>query len=789
MRALDRKLLRDLWNVRSQVLAIALVVSSGIALLVMSQGVFGSLLTTRDAYYNRYAFADVFAGAKRVPNWVEERIAAIPGVRQVQTRVVVSVSLDVPGVSDPVNGRLISLPDRGRPALNDVALRRGRLLDPDRAEEALVGERFAEAHGLDLGDRLFAIINGRRQPLLIVGVALSPEYVYGIGPGEIVPDPKHFGFLWMSRRPLATAFEMEGGFNDVALTLADGSSSLERAVIVELDALLDPYGGLGAIPRSEQTSNWYLQNELSQLQNMGLLVPLIFLAVATFLLNVVLRRTVAVQREQIAALKALGYSNIRLGVHYVQWAVAVVAIGALLGIGAGLLLAEAMLGLYMDYFRFPLLIYKVSASSILIAVGVSLVAAAVGALGAVRSVVVLPPAEAMRPATPETFRVSLFERLGAKRWLSQPARMVLRNLSRRPMRAGLSIVGIAFAGAIMVAGWAMMDSMDELLEVQFNIIQRQDLSVSFFEPVERSAVHELAALPGVLQVEPTGAVAARLRNGHLQEQTAIQALAPGARLRRVVDVDYRAIQLDRPGLVLSTLLADKLQVEPGDMLLVEVMEAARPVRDVVLTDTVDDLLGVTAYMEQESLQRLVRRDETVNGAMLKIDSLAEERLYGRLKAMPAVAGVSLRRAALENIQTYMLDNMGMMMSVNLVFAVIIAFGVIYNTARISLSETSRELASLRVIGFTRAEISSILLGELGILTLVSIPLGLFIGYGMITGVMSVFESELFRLPVVIEPSTFLVSAAAVLGSMAISAWTVRRKLHDLDLVAVLKTRE
>ena len=225
------------------------------------------------------------------------------------------------------------------------------------------------------------------------------------------------------------------------------------------------------------------------------------------------------------------------------------------------------------------------------------------------------------------------------------------------------------------------------------------------------------------------------------------------------------------------------------MLVVEVMEAARPVRDVVLTDTVDDLLGVTAYMEQESLQRLVRRDETVNGAMLKIDSLAEEGLYGLLKAMPAVAGVSLRRAALENIQTYMLDNMGMMMSVNLVFAVIIAFGVIYNTARISLSETSRELASLRVIGFTRGEISSILLGELGILTLASIPLGLFLGYGMITGVMSVFESELFRLPVVIEPSTFLVSAAAVLGSMTISAWTVRRKLHDLDLVAVLKTRE
>ena len=789
MRALDRKLLRDLWNVKSQVLAIALVVSSGIALLVMSLGVFGSLTTTREAYYARYAFADVFAGAMRAPNWVEERIEAIPGVEKVQTRVVVGVSLDVEGVAEPVNGRLISMPERGRPALNDVVLRRGRWLDPDRAEEALVSERFAEAHGLALGDQVAATINGRRQPLRIVGVALSPEFIYNIGPGEFFPDPKHFGLLWMSRRHLATAFEMEGGFNDVSLALTGNSPSTERAVITQLDAILDTYGGLGAIPRSEQLSHWYLQNELSQLQNMAFIVPMIFLGVAAFLLNVVLRRTIAVQREQIAALKALGYSNARLGLHFIQWAIAVVSLGSVIGIVTGLFLANGMLGFYMEYFRFPFLNYEVSVPSILAAILVSFAAAAVGAVGAVRSVASLPPAEAMRPAAPESFRVSLFERLGARRWLTQPARMVLRNLSRRPLRAALSIVGIAFAGAIMVVGSAMMDSMDELLEVQFNIIQRQDLAVSFFEPVERSAVHELAALSGVMQVEPTSGVAARLRNGHLQKQTAIQALAPDASLRRVVDVDYRAIRLDRPGLVLSTLLAEQLQVAPGDTLVVEVMEAGRPVRDVVLTDTVDDLLGVAAYMEQESLRRLVRRDDTVSGAMLKIDSQAEERLFGLLKAMPMVAGVTLRAAALENIQTYMVDNMSMVMGVNLLFAVIIAFGVIYNTARISLSETSRELASLRVIGFTRAEISSILLGELAILTLASIPIGLLLGYGMIAGAMSAFESELFRLPVVVEASTFLASAATVLGSMAISAWTVRRKLHDLDLVAVLKTRE
>ncbi len=789
MRALDRKLLRDLWNVRSQVLAIALVVSSGIALLVMALGVFGSLSTTRDSYYARYAFADVFAGAKRVPNGIRQRIEAIPGVEKVQTRVVVGVTLDVAGVAEPMNGRLISFPERGRPVLNDVVLRRGRWLDPDRAEEALVDEGFAEAHGLQLGDQIAAVVNGRRQPLEIVGVVLCPEYVYTIGPGEFVPDPKRFGLLWMGRRHLATAFEMEGGFNDVALSLTSTAPGVERAVITKLDALLDAYGGLGAIPRADQASHWYLQNELTQLENMAFIVPTIFLAVAAFLLNVVLRRTIAVQREQIAALKALGYSNARLGLHYVQWAVTVVTLGAVIGIVAGLLLAEGMLGVYMEYFRFPFLVYEVSIPSILAAVLVSFVAAGVGATGAVRSVVSLPPAEAMRPAAPDAFRVSLFERLGAKRFLSQPARMVLRNLSRRPLRAVLSIVGIAFAGAIMVVGNAMIDSMDELLEVQFNIVQRQDVAVSFFEPVERGAYHELVSLPGVLQVEPTSAVAARLRNGNLHKQTAIQGLAPDARLRRVVDVDYRTIRLDRPGLVLSRVLAEGLRVEPGDTLLVEVMEGARPVREVVLTDVVDDLLGAAAYMEQDSLSRLMRRDNVLNGAMLKVDRSVEERVFSELKAMPLVAGVTLRSAALQNIQTYMVDNMSMIMGINLLFAVIIAFGVIYNTARISLSETSRELASLRVIGFTRGEISSILVGELTVLTLASVPLGLMLGYGMIAAALNAFESELFRLPFVLETKTFLASTATVIGSMAISAWTVRRKLHELDLVAVLKTRE
>lgn len=787
IRALDRKLLRDLWRVRSLAVAISVVVAAGIALLVAALGCFDSLETTRDRYYARYGFADVFAGAKRAPRWLAASFEGLPGVEKVSTRVVVGVTLDVPGMAEPVNGRLLSVPESGRPVLNEVALRRGRWLDPGRAEEALVNERFAAAHGLELGDEVAAVLNGRRQRLEVVGIVLSPEYVYAIAGGDLFPDPRRFGIFWMSRRHLATAFDMEGGFNDVALSLAEGAPA--GPAIAELDRLLAPYGGLGAVPRARQVSNWYLENELMGLRGMALIVPLIFLGVAVFLLNIVLRRTISVQREQIAALKAIGYSNLRLGFHYVQWALVVSALGGVLGIVAGTLLSSAMLGLYMDYFRFPELVYRWDFGSILAALFACGAAAVLGAAFAVRSVVRLPPAEAMRPAVPEKYRVSFLERLGLGGWLSQPARMILRNLSRRPLRAAMSVAGIALSAAIMVVAGASMDSFEELMDLQFEVVQRQDITVSFVEPEGRAAYHELASLPGVLEVEPLHTVPVRLRSGNRDRQTGIQAAPPDARLQRVVGADREPVRPDREGLMLSRKLAESLGVEPGDTVRVEALGGARPERDMVVNGLVDDLMGVSGYLDPETLTRFVREAGELNGAALRVDPLEEGAVHAALKGMPAVAGVALRRAMLENFETFVAENMDNTMAINLLFALVIAFGVIYNTARISLSERSRDLASMRVMGFTRTEISAVLLGELGVLTLVAIPAGLALGYWMLAAMLGAYETELFRVPAVAAAGTFAWASAAVVIAMAASAAVVRRKLNRLDLVAVLKTRE
>jgi len=787
MLAINRKLLRDLWRTRSQALAIALVIGAGVAMFVLMLSTFDSLGLTEQRYYERYRFGEVFASLKRAPLALGDAIARIPGVAAMQTRVVVDVTLDVGGQPAPVSGRLISIPDEGRPVLNDLFLRSGRWIDAFRDDEVLVSETFARANHLDAGDSVAAVINGRRRGLRIVGLALSPEYVYAVRPGELVADDARFGVLWMGRKALATAYQMDGGFNDVSLALEHGAST--REVIARLDRLLEPYGGLGAIPRAQQLSHFFLQSEIDSLRGMGQIVPVIFLAVAAFLLNVVLTRLVAVQREQIAALKALGYSNAEVSWHFVKWGLAVGAGGGAAGIAAGTVMGRNMTAIYTEFFHFPVLEYHLPAAVVVEGMAVALVSAVIGALGAVHRVVTLPPAEAMRPEPPARYGVSGIERAGLRRWLSQPARMVLRNLLRHPVRAAMSTIGIAFGGAMLIVGTFTIDSMDQVMDVQFNVAQVYDAIVTFVEPVSARAGDEVRHLPGVLDAEGFRAVPARLRAGHRERPVSILGLPSPSALNRVVDATHGVVRLPPDGLVLGTKLAELLGVTAGDLVTVEVLEGERPVRNVVVSRLVDEYMGTNAYMDIGAVHRLMQEGGSLSGAYLAVDSGAEPALYRQLKNTPAVAGVGFRRAAIDSFRNTLAESVSITRTVTILFAAIIAFGVVYNTARIALSERAAELATLRVIGFTRAEIAYILLGELAVVTLAALPLSMAIGYGLAAMTVTAFNTDVYRLPLTVTTHTYAVSLMTMVVTASVSALIVRRRLDRLDLIAVLKTRE
>ncbi|SDB26509.1 putative ABC transport system permease protein [Desulfonatronum thiosulfatophilum] len=786
MSVLTRKLLRELLQMRGQALAIAVVIAGGVATLVMSLTSLESLTETRDVFYRDSRFSHVFASLKRAPHSLEEHIRAIPGVQVVETRIQAGANLDIPDYTDPATGQFLSLPDGRNAELNSLFLRSGRLPRPGQDRETVVGEAFAEAHGFQPGDQLAAIINGRRQELEIVGVALSPEFIYHLKPGDMFPDFERHGIFWMNRSALAAAYDLDGAFNDVILTVSREARIGD--VLERLDALLEPYGGLGAVGREEQLSHRYLSEELNQLANMATLFPTIFLGVAAFLLNVVFSRLISTQREQIAILKAFGYSNFRIGMHYTQMALLISLFGLALGVAAGGWLGQQLAEIYRDFFRFPYLEYHISPRVITIGAVVTLAASLLGALFAVRKAVGLPPAEAMRPEPPPVFRITLVERLGLQRFLAQPTRMILRNMERRPLKTLLSMAGIGLACGILMVGRFQEGSVDYLIKVQFGLAQRDDLTVTFIEPTSRRVLHDLEALPGVYLAEPMRVAGVRLHRGHASHRTTIQGLAEDGDLFRILDEDLRVIAVPPEGLVLGDYLAEILDVRIGDSVEVELLEGRRERLTVPVTGMVREFTGASAYMRLDALNRILREGSAVSGAYLAVDPEFRGEVLRRLKDSPRVAGVTDRQAAILNFYDTMADMVLTFAFFSTLLAGSIAFGVVYNSARIALTERSREMASLRVLGFTRGEIGFILLGEMAVLTIAAIPVGFLIGIGLIAYIVQGIDSELYRIPMILEPRIFSFAATVILVASAVSWLVVARRLKNLDLVGVLKSR-
>jgi putative ABC transport system permease protein len=787
MRALNHKLTRDLWRLRGQVLAIALVIASGVAVLVMSLSALEALEGTAEAYYERYRFAQVFAGVKRAPERLAERIAAIPGVQTVQTRIVEFATLDIEGFEEPVIGQLVSIPERREPVLNRLALRAGRAVAPGRPDEAVLSEPFAEAHGLNPGDRIEVLLNDNKRTLEIVGIALSPEFVYAIGPGALMPDDERYGILWMGREALAAAYDLDGAFNNVSLSLLRGARPDE--VIDRLDQLLERYGGVGAIERADQLSNWFLMNQIEQLKTIATVLPTIFLAVAAFLANMVLARLIATERGEIGLMKAFGYSNVQVAWHYAKMVVVMTAVGILLGWIAGAWLGRFNTQIYAEFYRFPFLFFRPGPYVFALGAVVSLAATLLGTIGAVRRAAALPPAEAMRPPSPPLYRRTRMGATRLARWLDQPTRILLRQILRWPIRSALTSIGIALAVSVLVMAMQWIDSINHTVQVYFFEAQHQHVTVGLVESRSSEAIHEFERMPGVLAVEPMRFVSANLRSGTRSHRGALQGVPPEAELHLVYDVSGRILRMPPDGLVLSTKLAEKLEVGLGDRVLVEVLEGRRPVRSLPVVDLFNTYIGMPAYMDLRALNRMLRERPSLDYVNLLVDESAESALFAELKDLPATSGVMLLRAAVDMFHETMAETLMIYVSFFVAFACALAFGVVYNNTRIALSERGRELATLRVLGFNRFEISYILLGEIALLIFVGLPLGCLAGNGLAWVMTTTFESELYRVPLVIEASTYGSAVAIVLAASVVSAALVWRRIDRLDLIAVLKTRE
>ncbi len=784
MHPLHRKLWRDAWHHRGPLAAIVAVAICGIALFVTMRSMHGYLADSRDRYYADYRFADIFAQVRRAPARVARDVALIPGVAAVDARMVFEVVADVPGLPEPAVARLVSIPVPRATALNELHLTAGRWPAADRADEVVASKAFAGANGLLPGDSIGTVMNGRWRWLRIVGLGISPEFVYEIGPTSVFPDNRRYGVIWMGRDALATAFDLQGAFNDLAIRVAPGASVAQ--VLSDVDRSIERYGGIGAYGRDHQDTHQYLEGEIDETQVTSIILPAIFLGVTAFLLNLVLSRLVATQRDQIATLKAFGYSTRAVGVHFFELALIPLTAGMVLGGALGLYLAGKLAVVYARFFQFPSVVFTPDWSIVIAAAVIGVAAGALGAIGAVARVVALPPAAAMQQEAPARFRRGTFERLTA---VTPQRRIISRNIGRRPSRTALSVLGLALAGGLVITVQSMFDAVDYMKVLQFFDADRADVTVLFRDARRSDALPALERLPGVIDAEGFRVVPVRLRAGVASQRSVMFGLAPDAELRRIVDVHGRVDRIPSEGVLLSGVLARQLGVGRGDRVTVEMLEGARPTRDVVVTGVTEESLGSSAYMARDALRAMEGGDLVYSGAFLRTDSRQTDRLYLALKHLPAVSGVAVREVTLRSFDETIAESFSISLFMTLAFACVIAFGIVYNSARVSLSERGRELASLRVLGFTRHEVARMLLGEQGVLILLSLPLAFAIAWALSLLISWRFTSDLFRIPVVVDPVTYMFGAGIVALSAALSALSVKRRIDRLDLVAVLKTRE
>jgi putative ABC transport system permease protein len=789
VKAIHTKLWRDFLRLRAQVATIAMVVAIGVAGFVGMFSVHASLQASRDAFYQDNRLADVFAGVKRAPVHLRQKLAAIDGVNEVLLTTAMDAQIALPGVIPPVTGRFIGLDlahvHAGRQGLNKLSLKSGRW--PERAGqlEALVSDRFAVARNLQPGDTVRAILNGRLEAVHIVGTAATPEYVFASQGGA--PDDEFFGIWWIDDERMATAFDMQGAFNQVALGVVPGVPVAR--VIEAVDPLLAPFGAIGAVGRDKQLSSKIVSDELTQLKVMGTVLPSIFLLVAMFILNVVLSRQVATQRGQIAALKALGYSDGAIAWHYIQFAGLIAGLGVVAGLAMSVAIGRGMLGLYDEVFRFNSLDYFTAPWLVGASFGIAALAAAAGTWRAIHAVVSLRPAQAMQPPSPPHYRATLIERMGLGRRVSTGALMVIRNMERRPLRAAFTVVGVAMAIALQISGAFWIDAIAHIMDVQYRQVQQGDVLVNFRRPVPPSVTRDLQRMPGVLDAETYRTESVRLRfNGHTVD-TAMMGIQPEARLFRVVDEQRGAVAMPEHGVVLSAMLARELGAGVGDRLALEFRLWNQTQAEVEVVDIVQTMFGKLIYMALPAMNAVARDGDGVADAALQIDPLAMDAFWTAVKSAPVINSVFDKASSLESFQRTTSRNMGVFSGILTLFAGAMAVGIVYNSARISLSERAWELASLRVLGMTRAEVSVLLLAELGAELLVALPLGAFAGWALATLMMALMSSDAIDFPVVIERSTYASAAFIVLAAGVASALLVRRKIDRLDLVAVLKVRE
>ncbi len=792
MSVLDRKLRRELLAQRGLLVSITAIVALGVACFVSMCASYLNLLAERDGYYRDGRMAHFWIDMVRMPRADIDRLAHMPGIARMQMRITYPVTIELEGVVEPMSGRVLSLPDPGLAAINDIVIRSGRRPEPGDRTGVMVGEAFARARGLNVGDRITLLMGGNRHELRITGTAQSCEFVYLMAPGGLLPDPKRHGLFYISRELAEDAFDMRGAANQIIGRVLPRHGEYPDAVIDPLRPLLSPYGLLSVTPRRHQPSHRFLQDELDGLIAFAVVAPLLFLGVAVLVINVKMTRLVQQQRPIIGTLKSLGYSDGQVVWHYVKFGLLIGALGGAMGVAGGQLLADWLAVVYLAYFEFPQIESRFHPVLAAVGMGFSLGATAVGTLRGARAALRLTPADALRTSPPLKVRRTLLERWPwLWRRLGVDWQNTLRNLSRSHMRA-VSGGGAATTGvAMIVLALVYTDSLNELVELQYEHVMLSDIDLTLRDFAGPRAVLDAANLPGVQRVEPLLVVAGTLESGHRRREVALTGLTEANRLTQAIDRQGRRIEPPKRGLLMPRWLAERLELQPGDSVTFTPARGDRRPQRLTVARTFESFVGEAIYIHRDQLQRMLGSGAAVSTVQLRLEPGAanDERLFDALNKLPQVEAIGDVQRQKELLEQHMVGALRIFAAFLTGFAAVIFFGSIMTAGYIAIAERQREIATLRALGYGPWAVGMLLLREAMLLNITGALIGLVLGYYLAEASLQIVATELVRVPAVLHVRSMVIAVMLAVAFTFIAHLLVQRRINRMDWLEALKVKE
>lgn len=781
MRKLNMRLIRVILHTKGQFVSVAVIVATALCIYVLFSMLNINIETAVATYYQDYAMEDILVKVLRMPESAVEQLQSIEGVKQVQGRVVMEVPLDTGEAEKRIKVRFISVPPEGN-AINKLYAVEEDALKLDETHIAIL-QQFADARKIKVGDVVQPIINGTIHDLTVASVVASPEFIYLMENDQaLITDPADFGIFYVEEEFAQSYLGYSKSYNEVVLTL-DGTVGIAD-VKKKLESKLSKYGIQWIVERKDQVSNNLLQQKMEGIKLMSGMLPVMFLVVAAIVIVLMLSRTVANDRIAIGVLKAMGYTNTTILMHYVQYALMIGLCGSIVGITGGQLLSGPMSRLFIFFFNVPIVTIQFLPGYMFTAlILASLFCIGSGLIGA-RFALHVEPAESMRPEAPRIGTHMLLEK-----WrffwqhTSTGWRMVFRNVSRSKRRFFFLALGLSMAYAINTVPLYETLALPAMFELQYGEYQHMDYIVGFKKPMSEKVLKEFAEVAEIKRIEPRIEYPYELVNAWHNKRVLIIGVPKNTELHSFQDMEGHSVELSENGIFLTTELAKLLHVEAGDTLTIRNFMPGRDDVELKVSGIIRQYLGINAYMDIGTMQRLLTEKDMVTGAGV----ISDDDVKGKLETVDMVSFVQ----SMEDLENQFLEYTDMMklaIQFYMLFGGILGFAIIYNSSIISISERRLEFAALRIMGYSKNEIFSIISRENLLVTILAVILGIPLGLFFINGIIESFSSELVTFPRIIEVSIFIKATLGILFFVVIAQMATHHKIGKLQFIEALKNR-